>query len=1062
MKKIASRMVCALLLIASLASTLIFSVSAADSDYSDSVLSVRDIYADEFLESYTGLDLSEEEAKYLRLQSGFILSYNTEIPTYTIQTEYADGVLTITAEEYVYVSESGTEVVWIPKSATLDGLTKNFDGESYTLSFNTADADANDRVKVDYECKFTIDKETVNTLFTMAYTDAPQLEDEIEEKRLEYERLTEEYLLNTEKYNAYLSALAEYNAYLSVKRIYDEEYAEYEKYLKDKSDYEIAKEAYDNYVAERDEYYIELAKYTEYLAYAEQNLAKIEEYERYRQKYETVLSQLDVILQTKTKLTPLNRTVYDAIMGETVTSVIDRKGDIVKVLGADADVVDVADVATKNLRILLREFFDIKGTEAQYRYYITNYEAFRDNFANLLIALDDLYLVSGVRGAMIAEDKHEKYLILVAQLYYVANALSDKPIKSYNGKYYFDSTYKIGSSYSSDKWSYPDEVIYHEPYIIDTGNAAPLVDGYPIEPEKPEYTMMQEPVAPKPVGKPTPPEEVFEPTAPAVIPEPEKVEKPTAAPTPYLPADEVVEIIAAYNNGELEERVYEGEDIVVPLSISVNKQFLAPDTVKVTYYDREYNDPRIKKALYTVTVDRGTCVDYRGITPTKSEDSEFSYTHIGWVNSNGEKVNLSCVNEDLKLYPVFSATEKQYETVWVANGEVFYENPGTPPLPDGDFYYDFSHWERSVNQISGDVTYTAIYARPAVTTQNEVVKVRFDNGNYVVEPEGVSNKFDLSALIERAAGSGGIIIKTPLGEELGISYAETIRMSELGIRYLEYAAVPFSSGGYTYVFRAYDSDGARVDCDLKIAFSAKCEISAASHFKIYYFDGNDKVFLRNSAVGNAVSFSAVSGRIYYAREEYSASPVPLEAVKISLSHTTAHAGVLVAVTLEAVDGVRVDGVYIMGHDGNKTYLDGNTFVMPSEDVTVGVDYTVLRYKITFTSDGKTIVTYYCNYGEMPTLPSEPQKASNEKYSFAFECWSPTVSEVTGDATYRAVYTLTPIQNTEKNMEITPSVLKLLLLLVVFVGCFVLIVIPSVIMTLVMVSKRKKKLLRRKR
>ena len=1063
-KRFIPRATCAFLFFCLLFTALIFAVSASNDDYSyPAAVSVENIYADEFLSNFTDIELCAVEGEYLRQQSGFLISYNNTIPTYAVKTTYENGILTVFCEEYVYTASNGIDVIWTPIFAELEGEQKNFGAAPYILFFSAPSADSEEKVKVEYESKIVIKKETVGRLFNLAYADAPRLEVEIEEKKQEYERLSTQYATDREKYNEYLSLLAEYNAYLSLKRIYDDKYAEYVKYLSEKSDYEIAKAAYDNYVLERDKYYVELAKYTEYLAYAEQNLAKIEEYERYQEKNAVVLAQLDVIKQTKSQLTPLKRTVYDAIMGETVTSVINRKGDIVKVLGANAKVVDIADVATKNLRVLLKEFFEIKTTEEQYKYYITNYEAFRDNFANLLVALDDLYLNAGVRGAMIAEEKHEKYLILVAQLYYVANALSDEPIKSYNGKYYFDSSYKIGSSYSSDKQSTPSVVINNEPFVVDTGNAAPLADGYPIEPEKPEYTLMQEPVLPKPVVEPIAPEYVEEPKMPPAVSEPKKITNPGKEPQPPFVPDEVAELIDAYNRGEIQERKeYSGGDVTVSARISVYKFFAKADEVLVTYYDREYNANGPKEILYTVTVDRNTPADYLGDIPNKDEDSEYVYVHNGWSDSEGREVDLTCVSHDVDVYPTFSAKEKEYETVWVVGDEIYYENPGIPPIPTGEFYYDFSRWERIVDKKTNNVKYTAVYDSPLVKAGNEAVKVHFEDGNYVVEPRGVSNKFDISALLHRASGTGGIIIKTPLGEQISISYSDTVKMKNADVSAIGYSASALSNGGYAYRLFVYGSDGQEVKCNAKIGFVSPCDIADNPHFKIYSVEDGEKVFLRNMASSGFVSFSAVAGNLYYARNEYSLNSVPLEAVKILLSQDAASAGTLIGISLDSLGGIRVDGIYLMSSDGEKTYVEKNSFIMPADDITVGVDYTVLRYKITFVSNGKTIVTYYCNYGDVITLPTNPKKAPNEKYSFAFERWSPAISDVTGDATYSAVYSSTPIPQNEKTMEITPSVLKLLMLAVVGVCCFVLVVLPSVIMTLILLKKRKKKFLHRKR
>ncbi|MBR2432046.1 MAG: hypothetical protein IKB23_03930, partial [Clostridia bacterium] len=604
----------------------------------------------------------------------------------------------------------------------------------------------------------------VNRFLNLSYNDAQRLEVEVKEKKEAYERENAEYLINLEKYSEYLSSLALYNAYLSEKRIYDEKYREYQDYLTQLEEYNEDIAAYNEYVALKDKYYLELAEYTKYLSYAELNLAKIEAYEKYRDKFEAVESQLAIIKATKTSLTSLKRTVYSAIMGDTVTAVIDKKGDIVEVLNADAAVVDMAGVATENLRILLKDFFAIsaKDTEAQYHYYVTNYEAFRDNFVNLLVALDNLYLTPGVRGAMIAEEKHEKYLILVAQLYHIANALSDEPIKSYNGNYYFDSDYEIGSTYSKDKRASVSKALENESFITDTDNASPLPDGYPIEPDVPEYRFMEEPKMPEPVPCPIEPTPVAEPVAPALVEKPEYVSVPGEAPIEYVAPREVLLIIEEYNAGRLSERQeYLGGDIIILPEITVAKTFVGAREVVVTYYSNEFDSTDEQRVIYSVRIEENTCADYLGELPAKLEDSEFIYTHSGWTDENGKDVNLSCVSEDLKLYPKFSATQKEYETKWVVDGEEYHENPGVPPLSQNDeIYYDFSGWERAQDPVTSDVVYTAVFDTPLVLTDKGVTRVCFEDGYYVVMPDAVSNKFDLGRLIERAAGGAGIKIKT--------------------------------------------------------------------------------------------------------------------------------------------------------------------------------------------------------------------------------------------------------------------------------------------------------------
>lgn len=1030
-------------------------------DYSyPSSPTVNTLYADEFLESYIpGISLTDAEKAFLRTQSGFFISYNSAIPGYAVKTEYEDGTLTVTAKEYTYTAVNGTEVVWTPISATLNGTTKKFAQAPYTVSFSGVAESDSAKVEVKYSTEFKVDAEEVNRLVNLAYSEAPRLEEDIKSKREAYEKASAEYTVNSALYAEYISSLALYNAYISEKRIYDEKYAEYEKYVSDLTEYNEAVKAYNEYIIARDKYYLDLAEYTKYLAYAEQNSAKILAYEKYSENFAKLQIQLGIIKATKTEITSLKRTVYSAIIGDTVTTVIDRKGDVVQVLHADEKVVDMAGVATENLRVLLKEFFKIPedDVQAQYQYYVTNYEAFRDNFVNLLVALDSLYLTPGVRGAMIAEEKHEKYLILVAQLYHVANALSDEPIKSYDGSYFFDSNYLIGMTYSEDKRTSVSEALENEEFIADSDSAAPLADGYPIEPEVPEYRAMEEPILPTPVTMPVKPEPVSEPQPPVEVAKPETVENPGKEPKePEFP-EEAFGIIEEYNDGKIQKRQdYSGGDISVSPKITVTKAIFGAETVTVTYYDKEYLSEEKQEILYRVSVNKGEAVDYLGEIPAKLEDSEFIYTHIGWTDSAGGSVDLSSVNSDMDIYPAFSALKKEYETKWVVDGTEYLDNPGIPPLPDGEVYYDFSGWEKTTDSLTGNVTYTALYDKPLVPLSNGAAKVTFKDGNYHVEPSVMQNKFDVSALIDRAVGVGGINIRTLRGEELYVSYSEIIKMHDLGVHFVEFSSTE-SSEGYAYVINLYDENGEAVSSDTKVNFKSFCEVSDVSHFVMYY-NGVDgaKNLIRYEFSEGTLSFSAASGKTYYAKVEYSLTPVPLDAIEITLNKTLAGAGEQIFVSLRYGRGIRIDRVYIMDSLGKKTTVTGSGFKMPSDDITVGVDYTVEQYTVTFVSEGKTIVRYLCSYGDTVSPPPAPNKASNEKYSYEFIGWSPKVSTVDGNATYTALYSAIPIPEVDDdNMEISRGVLKLLLLGFVGLGCFLFIVVPSVTMSCIMVSRRKK-------
>ena len=67
-----------------------------------------------------------------------------------------------------------------------------------------------------------------------------------------------------------------------------------------------------------------------------------------------------------------------------------------------------------------------------------------------------------------------------------------------------------------------------------------------------------------------------------------------------------------------------------------------------------------------------------------------------------------------------------------------------------------------------------------------------------------------------------------------------------------------------------------------------------------------------------------------------------------------------------------------------------------------------QYTITWKNGPATITTTTAKYGEVPTPPSAPTKASDGEYSYTFAGWNPGVTNATGDATYTAVFNKTAL------------------------------------------------------
>ena len=173
------------------------------------------------------------------------------------------------------------------------------------------------------------------------------------------------------------------------------------------------------------------------------------------------------------------------------------------------------------------------SVEEKYVYYKLNYRRFRDNTVNLFRALDNLYGNQRVRDLLVANDKDEKFRILLAQLYLASLAYSDVDIYTYDGTAVYDSNYRIPSP---DGELAAREIVGDENYYVDRNFAEPAsTDLYPEPVEKPDYTPVPKPIRPIEVKEPTEPDAVDEPTPPSDVSEPISPVKPTEPKMPEKP-----------------------------------------------------------------------------------------------------------------------------------------------------------------------------------------------------------------------------------------------------------------------------------------------------------------------------------------------------------------------------------------------------------------------------------------------------------------------------------------------------------------------------------------------
>ena len=76
-------------------------------------------------------------------------------------------------------------------------------------------------------------------------------------------------------------------------------------------------------------------------------------------------------------------------------------------------------------------------------------------------------------------------------------------------------------------------------------------------------------------------------------------------------------------------------------------------------------------------------------------------------------------------------------------------------------------------------------------------------------------------------------------------------------------------------------------------------------------------------------------------------------------------------------------------------------------------------------DGTELCAQEWEYGSMPSC-TEPTKADDEQYTYAFAGWTPTVAAVTGEATYTATYTATEKPEGFEDVNAEPAPQKVMI------------------------------------
>ena len=430
----------------------------------------------QLIEKITGKEVSDLERTYVNNNlNEFSLTYQNNEDNHPVEVIDFENTIYVNTESYSFTDKNNRKLSWIPYQAAYRNQVRNFsfnDGV-YTCNFDNYNGLRND-ISITYKLNISLNKNEVNNLLNAAYNSAlPSYTKVVKNNETleKYNSAVEAYEQYLRDYDQYFVDLDNYNRYLEEKNVYDIKNAAYQQYLEAYAAYEEELALYNQYLSDLENYNNQVEAYAQYLNdleyYRNNYEANKEIYEAYQSSKVKIDYRLDAMKLITDKMTSYERTIYDAVLGDSVTSVLSRKDDIVSVGGVPANAVDRASVATSELRQVFRDYFSLENDAQKYEYYRLNWSHIRDNVNDLARCLNKFLHYDIVFNLLANQDNNrlEKYYILVAQLIYLADALNISPVYNYegwnsatntgslkpNGAAYLDESYPIKVSQKGTK-----------------------------------------------------------------------------------------------------------------------------------------------------------------------------------------------------------------------------------------------------------------------------------------------------------------------------------------------------------------------------------------------------------------------------------------------------------------------------------------------------------------------------------------------------------------------------------------------------------------------------------
>ena len=153
-----------------------------------------------------------------------------------------------------------------------------------------------------------------------------------------------------------------------------------------------------------------------------------------------------------------------------------------------------------------------------------------------------------------------------------------------------------------------------------------------------------------------------------------------------------------------------------------------------------------------------------------------------------------------------------------------------------------------------------------------------------------------------------------------------------------------------------------------------------------------------------ISSKNVTMKAIWLRNAYNITVNDTENGSVSVTETSAAPKSEISITISPNTGYELSSLIVQDSNGQYVTIENGKFIMPADDITISAEFKLIEYKITFIDwDENEIQSETYHYGDTVIPPQKPVRQSDETYRYIFSSWSPEITSVTADATYKAQY-----------------------------------------------------------